>query len=272
MDLFSINHIHFGAPNYWYAALQGRSVQIELAMRSTCLSSLCPLSNDRTVYFLRNVTNCRQFLRHMLLLASPNLLAKASCKPNTLVQHAGEFVIAGPNLGFNFAESVNFALDSSFDIGRKAQTCGGVAVRYVVQRIPRSGFSHRRPVSASTLTSSGGTAKRYGSPRRWRTSRARNRSKTRSCANAGPSIASRPPRSRRSGIQARATPALGRGCRSRSRSSSARGRRSLTCTHAVSGTMAGTGLLRVYDPPRPWSGCASARRRTRAASWCGVRT
>ena len=65
------------------------------------------------------------------------MLAKTSCRPNTLVQNAGEFVItfprgyhAGFNLGFNCAESVNFALDSWIDIGRKAQACNCVSYRY----------------------------------------------------------------------------------------------------------------------------------------------
>lgn len=65
------------------------------------------------------------------------MLAKTSCRPNTLVQHAGEFVItfprgyhAGFNLGFNCAESVNFALDSWIEIGRKAQACNCVSYRY----------------------------------------------------------------------------------------------------------------------------------------------
>ena len=65
------------------------------------------------------------------------MLAKNSCRPNTLVQHAGEFVItfprgyhAGFNLGFNCAESVNFALDSWIEMGRKAQACNCVNYRY----------------------------------------------------------------------------------------------------------------------------------------------
>ena len=65
------------------------------------------------------------------------MLAKTSCRPNTLVQHAGEFVItfprgyhAGFNLGFNCAESVNFALDSWIELGRKAQACNCVNYRY----------------------------------------------------------------------------------------------------------------------------------------------
>ncbi|KAI0696985.1 hypothetical protein C8T65DRAFT_662929 [Cerioporus squamosus] len=115
MDLFSINYIHFGAPKFWYAMPQTRATALEHTMRS-----LFPGAGK----------NCSQFLRHKSYLASPISLSKSSCKPNYLVQQAGEFVItfprgyhAGFNLGFNCAESVNFALESWIDIGRKAKAC-----------------------------------------------------------------------------------------------------------------------------------------------------
>ena len=51
-------------------------------------------------------------------------------RPNVLVQHAGEFVVtfprgyhAGFNLGFNCAESVNFALSSWIELGLRAAFC-----------------------------------------------------------------------------------------------------------------------------------------------------
>ncbi|KAF5378159.1 hypothetical protein D9615_007617 [Tricholomella constricta] len=115
MDLFSINYIHFGAPKFWYAIPQGRAGALEQTMRS---------------YFPKDTTNCPQFLRHKSFLASPTLLAQSSCRPNFLVHHAGEFVItfprgyhAGFNLGFNCAESVNFALESWIELGRRAKAC-----------------------------------------------------------------------------------------------------------------------------------------------------
>ncbi|KAJ7243881.1 hypothetical protein B0H12DRAFT_1129888 [Mycena haematopus] len=127
MDLFSINYIHFGAPKFWYAVPQARAGALENTMRDT--------------------SQCPQFLRHKSFLASPTLLAQNAVRPNHLVQHAGEFdshttlpssfnsfsgefVItyprgyhAGFNLGLNCAESVNFALDSWLDEGRKAAVC-----------------------------------------------------------------------------------------------------------------------------------------------------
>ena len=88
------------------------------------------------------------------------MLAKTSCRPNTLVQQAGEFVItyprgyhAGFNLGFNCAESVNFALDSWIEHGRKAQACNCVNFRYPL-RCAQDDVNLIFPVvSASTSTS-----------------------------------------------------------------------------------------------------------------------
>ncbi|KAL1719877.1 JmjC domain, hydroxylase-domain-containing protein [Schizophyllum commune] len=123
MDLFSINYIHFGAPKFWYAIPQGRAGAFETTMRN---------------FFPREPTQCNQFLRHKSFLVSPKNLASYSCRPNTLVQHAGEFVItyprgyhAGFNLGLNCAESVNFALESWVKLGRKARACNCVGDRQV---------------------------------------------------------------------------------------------------------------------------------------------
>ncbi|KAL1673195.1 hypothetical protein EV122DRAFT_223189 [Schizophyllum commune] len=123
MDLFSINYIHFGAPKFWYAIPQGRAGAFETTMRN---------------FFPREPTQCSQFLRHKSFLVSPKNLASYSCRPNTLVQHAGEFVItyprgyhAGFNLGLNCAESVNFALESWVKLGRKARACNCVGDRQV---------------------------------------------------------------------------------------------------------------------------------------------
>ncbi|EJD42482.1 JmjC-domain-containing protein [Auricularia subglabra TFB-10046 SS5] len=115
MDLFSINYVHFGAPKHWYAIPQQRAAAFETIMKSN---------------FPSDISKCPQFLRHKAFLMSPSKLVNASCRPNMLVQHAGEFVItyprgyhAGFNMGFNCAESVNFALDSWLDLGRKAAYC-----------------------------------------------------------------------------------------------------------------------------------------------------
>ncbi|KAF8742797.1 jmjN domain, partial [Rhizoctonia solani] len=129
MDLYSINYIHWGAPKYWYAIPSQRADIFEATMRK---------------HFSAEAAECSQFMRHKSFLASPAILAEADCRPNTLVQHQGEFVItyprgyhAGFNVGFNCAESVNFALESWIQLGRRAQYCKcvGDSVRFDVDAI-----------------------------------------------------------------------------------------------------------------------------------------
>ncbi|CAE6482174.1 unnamed protein product [Rhizoctonia solani] len=119
MDLYSINYIHWGAPKYWYAIPSQRADAFEATMRK---------------HFPTEATECPQFMRHKSFLASPAILAEADC----------EFVItyprgyhAGFNVGFNCAESVNFALESWIDLGRRAQFCKcvGDSVRLDVDAI-----------------------------------------------------------------------------------------------------------------------------------------
>ncbi|KAG8711943.1 hypothetical protein FRC11_001410, partial [Ceratobasidium sp. 423] len=129
MDLYSINYIHWGAPKYWYAIPSQRAEAFEATMRK---------------HFPTEVAECPQFMRHKSFLASPAILAEADCRPNTLVHHQGEFVItyprgyhAGLNIGFNCAESVNFALESWIELGKHAQFCKcvGDSVRFDVEAI-----------------------------------------------------------------------------------------------------------------------------------------
>jgi hypothetical protein len=75
--------------------------------------------------------NCDQFLRHKTYLISPEKLQQQHrISVNRLVHNEGEFVITFPygyhsgyNLGYNCAESVNFATDSWLDYGRIAKKC-----------------------------------------------------------------------------------------------------------------------------------------------------
>jgi hypothetical protein len=69
-------------------------------------------------------------LRHKTFLVSPTLLAQHGIKVNRLVHRQGEFVITFPfgyhsgyNLGYNCAESVNFATQSWLKFGREAKKC-----------------------------------------------------------------------------------------------------------------------------------------------------
>ncbi|WWC69000.1 uncharacterized protein I206_102936 [Kwoniella pini CBS 10737] len=115
MDLFSINYIHFGAPKYWYAVPQLQAEKFERILQG---------------YFPEDSRHCDQFLRHKAFAVSPHRLANDGVHVNMLVHNQGEFVItyprgyhAGFNMGFNCAESVNFALDSWVELGRRAKAC-----------------------------------------------------------------------------------------------------------------------------------------------------
>jgi len=116
VDLYSINYIHFGAPKQWYSISQEDARRFEAAMRSVW-------PND--------AKNCDQFLRHKTYLISPSLLqSQYNIRVNRLVHHEGEFVITFPygyhsgyNLGYNCAESVNFATEAWLDYGRVARKC-----------------------------------------------------------------------------------------------------------------------------------------------------
>jgi len=104
-------------------------------------------------YFPKDASSCPQFLRHKSYFASPSVLSQSSCRPNTLVQRAGEFVVtfprgyhAGFNLGLNCAESVNFALESWIELGRKAKACKCVDFRFVLKYNLGASFHKSRSV------------------------------------------------------------------------------------------------------------------------------
>ncbi|KAF2672295.1 hypothetical protein BT63DRAFT_452799 [Microthyrium microscopicum] len=116
VDLYSINYIHFGAPKYWYSISQEDARRFEAAMKT-----IWP--ND--------AKHCDQFLRHKTYLISPEKLkSQFNITVNRLVHYEGEFVITYPygyhsgfNIGYNCAESVNFANESWLDFGRIAKKC-----------------------------------------------------------------------------------------------------------------------------------------------------
>lgn len=116
VDLYSINYIHFGAPKQWYSISQEDARRFEAAMKSI---------------WPTDAKHCDQFLRHKTYLISPEKLkSQFNIKVNKLVHNEGEFVITFPygyhsgfNLGYNCAESVNFATESWLDYGRIAKKC-----------------------------------------------------------------------------------------------------------------------------------------------------
>lgn len=114
-DLYSINYIHFGAPKFWYSVPQEQSDRFERVM-----ASMFPQESGK----------CSQFLRHKAFLASPRVLANSGITLNRCAQLPGEFILTYPrgyhsgfNLGYNCAESINFATERWLPIGRAARAC-----------------------------------------------------------------------------------------------------------------------------------------------------
>eukprot|EP01119_Soliformovum_irregulare_P018071 TRINITY_DN5478_c0_g3_i1.p1 TRINITY_DN5478_c0_g3~~TRINITY_DN5478_c0_g3_i1.p1 ORF type:complete len:538 (+),score=94.50 TRINITY_DN5478_c0_g3_i1:69-1682(+) len=115
MNLFSINYLHFGEPKAWYGVAPANGPRLERYAQN---------------YFPELHRSCPEFIRHKTTLISPSNLAANSIPFVRALQKAGEFVITFPyayhcgfNFGFNCAESVNFALDSWIEQGKKAQPC-----------------------------------------------------------------------------------------------------------------------------------------------------
>jgi JmjC domain, hydroxylase/PHD-like zinc-binding domain len=116
VDLYSINYIHFGAPKQWYSISQKDARKFEKAMKAIWSS---------------DAKSCDQFLRHKTYLVSPQILkSQYGVEVNRLVHYEGEFVITFPygyhsgyNIGYNCAESVNFATESWLEYGKIARKC-----------------------------------------------------------------------------------------------------------------------------------------------------
>ena len=115
MDLYSINYIHFGAPKQWYSISQEHNSKFEKVMRDI---------------FPTDARHCSQFMRHKTFGASPAKLAQHGVEVNRLVHYEKEFVITFPygyhsgyNLGYNCAESVNFATEEWLEFGKVAEKC-----------------------------------------------------------------------------------------------------------------------------------------------------
>ncbi|KAL3898940.1 MAG: hypothetical protein SGCHY_002398, partial [Lobulomycetales sp.] len=115
MDLYSINYIHFGSPKQWYVIPPEHADRFERFAASI---------------YSKEANRCPQFLRHKACIISPSLLQRNSIPVSKIVHRQGEFMITYPkgyhqgfNLGFNCAESVNFALERWIPIGIKAKHC-----------------------------------------------------------------------------------------------------------------------------------------------------
>ncbi|KAI7905640.1 JmjC domain, hydroxylase-domain-containing protein [Cokeromyces recurvatus] len=134
MDLYSINYIHFGAPKQWYVIQPCHQKRFEYFMQSMLfiirfILQIIDLLHA-LIYTYIFYKSCHEFLRHKTCIVSPKVLEENNIHVQRCVQEPGEFIItypfgyhAGYNLDFNCAESVNFALDSWLEIGRKAKSC-----------------------------------------------------------------------------------------------------------------------------------------------------
>lgn len=81
-------------------------------------------------YFAADFENCHQFIRHKSFIVSPGNLSYNGIYVYRMVQLPGEFIITFPhgyhsgfNLGYNCAESINFATMNWVEYGRKTDRC-----------------------------------------------------------------------------------------------------------------------------------------------------
>ena len=115
MNLSSINYIHAGHPKQWYALAPADHTKFEQLAA--------------TLYHQLQST-CHEFLRHKHVLLKPSKLRERGLVVRSTVQREGEFIVTWPcsyhqgyNLGFNIAESVNFATEEWIEWGLKADVC-----------------------------------------------------------------------------------------------------------------------------------------------------
>lgn len=128
----------------YISALQSNGIQYPLrtarGSKASCKVSRIKFSSDDDLLmdcldlFYEHYKACPEFLRHKTFIVSPKVLAHHGVPVQRCVQHEGEFIItfpfgyhAGYNLGFNCAESVNFALDSWIEIGKRAKACNCIS-------------------------------------------------------------------------------------------------------------------------------------------------
>ncbi|DBA78911.1 TPA: hypothetical protein ACH3X1_008792 [Trebouxia sp. C0004] len=115
MDLHSVNYLHYGAPKVWYCIPPSDRQKMDAFVA-------------KKLYAQHG--RCREFMRHKTVLIKPDTLEAAGITVQKVVQHPGDFIInfpgayhSGFNVGFNCAESTNFATTSWIQHGAIAQFC-----------------------------------------------------------------------------------------------------------------------------------------------------
>jgi hypothetical protein len=113
--LFSINYLHWGKPKHW--------------------DSSAPRDHDRvwrmaSGIFGEDARLCPQFLRHKSHMLSPAAFKRFGIPVHKIVHYPGEMMLTFPksfhfgfNVGWNCAESVNFATRDWIPLGRVAKKC-----------------------------------------------------------------------------------------------------------------------------------------------------
>ncbi|MCP9261945.1 putative lysine-specific demethylase 4A [Dirofilaria immitis] len=111
MDLYSINYVHFGKPKFWYA------IATDSLNRFERFAAQCFPSAAKT---------CKSFLRHKTFMISPQMLRKITLDTEQWFIRIAllQGYHMGFNIGYNCAESTNFASDRWIDFGKNALVCG----------------------------------------------------------------------------------------------------------------------------------------------------
>eukprot|EP00938_MAST-03A_sp_MAST-3A-sp1_P000233 g233.t1 len=114
-ELNSVNYIHQGKPKVWYSIPPAYAKRFESVAASL---------------FAAESRECAEFLRHKTCMISPTKIRSYGIPVCRQVCYEGQLMItfprtyhAGFNVGFNIAESTNFATASWIPLGLEAKHC-----------------------------------------------------------------------------------------------------------------------------------------------------
>uniref|UniRef100_A0A5S6QGK0 [histone H3]-trimethyl-L-lysine(9) demethylase n=1 Tax=Trichuris muris TaxID=70415 RepID=A0A5S6QGK0_TRIMR len=128
MDLHSINYLHFGQPKFWYVVSPEYGARFEHLVATM---------------FPQTARACSAFMRHKTIAIAPHILREHDIPYSTVMHKAGEFMITFPyayhcgfNVGYNCAESTNFANIRWINFGMKANLCSCSADAVRIEMAP----------------------------------------------------------------------------------------------------------------------------------------